>query len=160
MTKSETAPQSDTSEPVCQLKPCPFCGGEAQYNQILTSTKEKQLDMVWHEIECVKCGANIHDGADFETAVKEWNVRHNPAVDKKAMAEWELILKLTADEGNAVEIVHDNPDEGYNCLIIFTSLLQSPVDIGYNAKTYTGDTKLQCLQKAWNDYAGEQRLLK
>lgn len=71
-----------TNSKTPDLKPCPFCGGEAKYNEAKSYAANNGLHVIWHEIECLKCGANIHDGADFETAVKEWNARHNPAVDK------------------------------------------------------------------------------
>lgn len=48
-----------------ELKPCPFCGGEAKRND------DKQN---WGDIFCTNCGCHILEG-DTEKAIEAWNTR-------------------------------------------------------------------------------------
>lgn len=48
-----------------ELKPCPFCGGEA----------ENQL----REVRCIDCGASINASYSGR-AVHNWNARNNPLI--------------------------------------------------------------------------------
>ena len=49
-----------------ELKPCPFCGGEARrYNG--------NLDLCG--IVCKKCGAKVYGRADKASATRAWNRR-------------------------------------------------------------------------------------
>ena len=54
-----------------------------------------------------------------------------------------LLDLLTAEEGSAVTIVHDNPDfDGENCTILVEH------DFGHQNQ-YFGATRLECLEKAY-----------
>jgi len=52
-----------------ELKPCPFCGGEA--------IAEMNENWYWeYEVYCTKCGATFQTSFDTEEeAVKAWNRR-------------------------------------------------------------------------------------
>lgn len=54
----------------------------------------------------------------------------------------ELIHELTQDEGDGVEIHHDNPDfDGDNCAISVTRRFGPPIN-------FYGESVLDCLEKA------------
>jgi len=64
-----------------ELKPCPFCGGEAYFR---TPQKEKGTAMCSASVECKKCGAMpyailVYEGLleteKKEAAAKAWNRR-------------------------------------------------------------------------------------
>lgn len=64
-----------------ELKPCPFCGGEAYFR---TPQKEKGSAMCSVSVECKSCGAMpyailvyefLSDTEKKETAAKAWNRR-------------------------------------------------------------------------------------
>ena len=57
------------------LKPCPFCGGEAKAEEALRSfTVELWETYVY--VVCKKCGATV-EGADEAEATEAWNRRAN-----------------------------------------------------------------------------------
>ena len=49
-----------------ELKPCPFCGGEA---------KRYESSFFGHRIACTKCGAKTEYWASKGAATKAWNRR-------------------------------------------------------------------------------------
>jgi Lar family restriction alleviation protein len=56
-----------------ELKPCPFCGGEAEVTPI-----------AWNIIQCTRCTCQlivlpIPEGATEEYAIEAWNRRANDA---------------------------------------------------------------------------------
>lgn len=53
------------------LKPCPFCGGEAQFSEIIDLCYRKFI------IECKKCGACSNGFLSRTTPAKAWNRRVN-----------------------------------------------------------------------------------
>ena len=53
-----------------ELKPCPFCGGEADLNNVSVKLGEQWL---W-SIECVECGVFI-DREEKDYVIKAWNTR-------------------------------------------------------------------------------------
>lgn len=64
-----------------ELKPCPFCGGEAYYRR---PQKEKGTAFVIVGVECKKCGAYpystlcyefLDENKSKEAAAKQWNRR-------------------------------------------------------------------------------------
>ena len=53
-----------------ELKPCPFCGGEAMHSVC--------SDKKFHLIECNSCGVETDHHATKYSAFKYWNTRHIP----------------------------------------------------------------------------------
>lgn len=67
--------------PSIELKPCPFCGGEASINDDPTGNGGKpitrgriSLGRLW-SVECDECGADAGYWQDEEIAVLNWNHR-------------------------------------------------------------------------------------
>lgn len=53
-----------------KLKPCPFCGGEAETE----NRRNRYTD--WWEVKCTDCNASINERYDWEfQAVEAWNTR-------------------------------------------------------------------------------------
>ncbi len=70
------------------------------------------------------------------------------------LTEWDYILKLTEKELHSVIIIHDNADFiGENSVIVFKITLDKKY--GGDGVAYFGDTKLDCLKKAYNEYMCE-----
>ena len=74
-----------------ELKPCPFCGGEAFVNDDPTGNGGKPhmsgnvgLGRLW-SVECYECGADAGFWQDSNVAIKAWNTR---ADDYKQAAEY------------------------------------------------------------------------
>lgn len=61
-----------------EIKPCPFCGEEAEYSKIDTS-KTVPFGTVQHFVTCKKnCLEGLYArGNTKEEAIKEWNTRPN-----------------------------------------------------------------------------------
>ena len=59
-----------------ELKPCPFCGGEA-----------KVMDMGFpYWVYCTKCYAKVHGGTlDEKDSIEAWNRRARDETDKDAI---------------------------------------------------------------------------
>ena len=60
-----------------ELKPCPFCGGEADW---YIETKDALVQMggfasVNNTVECDSCGITTPIYADKSKAIKAWNTR-------------------------------------------------------------------------------------
>lgn len=69
------------------------------------------------------------------------------------LTEWDYVLKLTEQELHSVTIIHDNADfDGANSAITFTIALNKKYGDGV---TYFGDSKLECLKKAYDEYLCE-----
>lgn len=56
------------------LKPCPFCGGEAKVERSLRSFTP-ELWETYDYAKCKKCGARV-EGADEAEAIEAWNARY------------------------------------------------------------------------------------
>lgn len=52
-----------------ELRPCPFCGGEAFYIKIMGNYEKP------HEIYCSKCDGAITEGRSEKQVVTNWNTR-------------------------------------------------------------------------------------
>lgn len=73
-----------------ELKPCPFCGGKAEFDQIARGTADNFSAKLDFEIRCKKCGATAPDAYGYIainlSSNGELNVWHD---DKsKAIAAW------------------------------------------------------------------------
>ena len=55
-----------------ELKPCPFCGGEAKLNT--DTPKGVHTSLVKPRVECTKCGAVLY-GSCAVIVVEAWNSR-------------------------------------------------------------------------------------
>lgn len=53
-----------------ELKPCPFCGGEAE------RTNQHDSDAVVHYARCLRCGTKTVPFLREEDAVMRWNTRY------------------------------------------------------------------------------------
>ncbi len=62
-----------------ELKPCPFCGGEAKYDSYAMSPYEKAninyIDGKWHYVYCSDCLAQGPEVLSKEDAIADWNRR-------------------------------------------------------------------------------------
>ena len=54
---------------MAELKPCPFCGGEAKIVRLFTSTRYDCF------VKCTKCDNESGLYTSKQNAVKEWNRR-------------------------------------------------------------------------------------
>ena len=66
---------------MAELKPCPFCGGEARmkygkYN-LLGAYGTEETERMWAGVYCVKCGISqpIRRNPTKEQAIEYWNMR-------------------------------------------------------------------------------------
>jgi Lar family restriction alleviation protein len=85
-----------------ELKPCPFCGGEADFN-----IGEQGNGLPWHYIECSECsacGPNIeyaaHNIAVKECLAEAWNTRADlcdPMQDERVKALVEAVKGMPQD---------------------------------------------------------------
>lgn len=65
-----------------QLKPCPFCGGEARLDQRTTQSLWNSSDAVFSHVACDECdisGQDFCDDPNGEEASEWWNRRAQPA---------------------------------------------------------------------------------
>lgn len=56
-----------------ELKPCPFCGGEAKKQEVKTTILS---DTYWG-IKCTKCNCGTVGYLNYNYAIKAWNRRAN-----------------------------------------------------------------------------------
>lgn len=72
-----------------ELKPCPFCGGEASLHN----------KGVYYWVECKKCGAQAKRYPVTRAAIEVWNRRHEPSNNPLTLDE------LRQMEGEPVWVV-------------------------------------------------------
>lgn len=86
-----------------QLKPCPFCGG----NAILCINTNKITEESVFYVYCKKCLSRTGRWHCRENAINIWNVRENHEMDKiEEQLEAErskAIIRLNEDKGTAYE---------------------------------------------------------
>jgi Lar family restriction alleviation protein len=61
-----------------ELRPCPFCGGEAEYRHvsgIRHPWSGVQADALAITVNCIRCGATIPSGMSQERVTAAWNRR-------------------------------------------------------------------------------------
>lgn len=59
-----------------QLKPCPFCGGEARI-YVYDHFDEYQGNLTTYRVECAKCWASVGLYTTDKKAIEMWNRRVN-----------------------------------------------------------------------------------
>jgi len=62
---------------VSELKPCPFCGGEAINLHKYTEEIEEGSYYSIYSVHCPRCEAGITGGSDQKMLIKRWNTRTN-----------------------------------------------------------------------------------
>lgn len=55
-----------------ELRPCPFCGGEARL------WHPKEYGITLGSVKCNSCGASTESFTDDDSAIEAWNKRPNP----------------------------------------------------------------------------------
>ena len=98
-----------------RLKPCPFCGGDADL--------EKGIGRFEHSVVCQKCRCKTRIHAFEEDAIKKWNTRKpmDRIVERLEAASYEYIAEPT-DLGfvtkgrklylkDAIEIIKEEANE-------------------------------------------------
>lgn len=78
------------------LKPCPFCGGEAEIERIWTRSASSQ-------VACTDCGARKESTSTGLNSNREWNER--PIEDKLKKDNSELASRVTELEDMAEDLV-------------------------------------------------------
>lgn len=86
-----------------ELKPCPFCGGDARL--------DSGFDSYW--IECKHCGATAEGDKTHDTAIASWNKRA-PVASSISDDELEkLALKLCDEHRDEYGLIDLSPIEMY-----------------------------------------------
>ncbi len=102
------------------LKPCPFCGGEAQHNDGGNSV----FGRFWWIVGCVECGIRMNDQEKWETGddgssrlalppkecFERWNRRDNSATEHLADKIEDLIAEFGDDPTAALQCVSEYLD--------------------------------------------------
>mgnify|MGYP000932171091 CR=1 FL=1 len=72
-----------------ELKRCPFCGGRADYIQILGNYERP------HEVYCFTCDGGITEGRSKDGVIHNWNTRPIEDELRKRIAELEAAQRWT-----------------------------------------------------------------
>lgn len=97
-----------------KLLPCPFCGGEAEFNDTSST---------W--VRCADCGAEIECQIERKDALLAWNRRALPALPKTGD---DLIDALWAAYAKVARSPEEDPDGLVN-LIALRDLVPSAIDV-------------------------------
>ena len=86
-----------------ELKPCPFCGGEAAIQTSVSNTIPKYATAICY---CKKCGASSrqfndieYDGSFMREAIASWNTRPAPPIGRCVECALEDVC-LNCTDGN------------------------------------------------------------
>ena len=75
-----------------ELKPCPFCGGEASASSRMDEDLSTHNQVEWKKVGCDSCEVyfEIPDGYDCGTAAEQWNTR-------PALKDRDVVLEEAAE---------------------------------------------------------------
>lgn len=96
-----------------ELKPCPFCGGEAQ-----AELCGKGIFAHWVVI-CDKCGANIQDNNTEYEATEAWNKRtpeNTCTIQELSALEQTLSMVNTYEWGECSDCGYITPTDSEYCM--------------------------------------------
>ncbi|MEA4884284.1 MAG: Lar family restriction alleviation protein [Clostridia bacterium] len=65
-----------------ELKPCPFCGGKAQY---LSARTEERSGVMLHTVCCTVCGASTRTCSNRQLACAVWSRRVQAGYERKEL---------------------------------------------------------------------------
>lgn len=60
-----------------ELKPCPFCGGEASFEQ----HKMRDFDVMVYYVRCCRCGCSTSRYVERSPAATMWNTRKGEKIN-------------------------------------------------------------------------------
>lgn len=98
-----------------ELKPCPFCGGEAELRDSPNSRSEE--GMSFYEVRCKKCGVHV-TGESFNFWIVKYN-REKPQDQLSAVERWNKrayeedgrkTARWVPDEISCTGFICSNPD--------------------------------------------------
>jgi Lar family restriction alleviation protein len=103
-----------------ELRPCPFCGGEAEIIHLYDGDNEGGSC-----VQCKKCFSSGNVEFDFkENFIKNWNRRMNYKMTKE---EFDSLLAESLKENMTIDLSY-NHSYGYGCKVI-------SLHVKYNGET-------------------------
>ena len=58
-----------------ELKPCPFCGGEAHISHYMDENIWDHSTVPWYRVGCDACEIYVHSYPDEDEVIDKWNSR-------------------------------------------------------------------------------------
>jgi Lar family restriction alleviation protein len=106
-----------------ELKPCPFCGGEAAYTQILGNYGRP------HEVYCSTCDGGITEGRSKDGVIHNWNNR--PIEDAltariaelEAEQRWIPVSERLPEFNKVVAVIDMSDKDSHLCNVYETAIL-------------------------------------
>ena len=86
-----------------ELKPCPFCGGEAHQSVRIDEDLSTHNQVEWKTVECCNCEISFDwpDGYDCGTSAEQWNHRTtDQAKDEEIARLVDTMLEAAQDIAN------------------------------------------------------------
>ena len=82
-----------------ELKPCPFCGGEAVVvEEYLSEEADASADEITYFVSCGLCASRTDNYATKKRAIEAWNNRPNPWHTGTPTEEGWYLVKVNYDE--------------------------------------------------------------
>lgn len=118
-----------------ELKPCPFCGGEAKYeNSLYVKPLQDENGAYvdydemyyWERTYCTECGAEISsesDDEEEETTITKWNTRY--------LIEYNVEMK-----DSWIPCSERLPETGTDVIVYYPYWQESPVQIAHLQHDY------------------------
>ena len=107
-----------------------------------------------HDTDHYACGTQVrwsHDGKEITDTLESKKCLQNQ-LEKvtKAARVYELLNRIRQDEGTQINIINSNADFGGP-----NEQVEVSYDFSHDYRTYTGETLVECLEKAWKDRESE-----